>query len=78
MLELGSFRQVKQHGPEVAWSCLMKRGDRAKILPSMRENCVFCGLCLGMCLGWKVGQEGSLSSDTKYDVQSKKMEKLSL
>jgi len=33
MLELGSFRQVKQHRPEVARSCLMTRGDHAKILP---------------------------------------------
>ena len=56
----------------------MVRGDRAKFLPGTGGDSRFCGLCLGMCLGWKLGQEGSLSSDTKYDVPSKEMEKLSL
>ena len=62
----------------MARSCLQARGPRAKVLPCVVEERDFRGLCLGNVFGWKLGQEGSLSSDTKYDVPSKEMEKLSL
>ena len=45
----------------VAWSCLEARSDRANLLSTGVKKSDFCGLCLG----WKLGQEGSLSSDTK-------------
>ena len=57
---------------------MVARVDCAIFIPGTAENSKFYGLCLGTCLGWKLGQEGSLSSDTKYDVPSKKMEKLSI
>jgi len=63
---------------EVARSCLQARSGRAKVQLRADEERYFCGLCLGNVFGWKLGQEGSLSSDTKYDVPSKEMERLSL
>ena len=49
----------------MARSCPLARVGRAKILPSAGEERQFCGLCLGNVFGWKLGKEGSLSSDTK-------------
>ena len=54
------------------------RSDRTNVLSCADGEKQFCGLCLGNVFGWKLGQEGSLSSDTKYDVLSKEMEELSL
>ena len=61
-------QKVKMCRNRVARSCLQAQGPRAKVLPCVVEERDFRGLCLGNVFGWKLGQEGSLSSDTKYDV----------
>ena len=51
---------MKQHGPEVARSCFMARGDCFTFLPGTAENSRFlvCGLCLGNVFGLNLGSVG--------------------